>query len=141
MKTCPICGREFLPAVQTIYKVKANRKIYNCCGYTCWEEAKKRKKAGTLSTNTLTETTPVCYNSSGGERNMTESKTNTAIPKNRLKEYRDRARLTLQEVSILTGYDVTTICKHETSQRRMTEEAIEKYASLYKVKTHELFVL
>jgi transcriptional regulator with XRE-family HTH domain len=64
-----------------------------------------------------------------------------AIPKNRLKEYRDRARLTLQEVSLITGYDVTTICKHETAQRRLTEEAIEKYASLYKVKTHELFMI
>ena len=72
---------------------------------------------------------------------MTETRTNTTIPKNRLKEYRDRARLTLQEVSILTGYDVTTICKHETSQRRLTEEAIDKYAALYKVKTHELFIL
>lgn len=74
---------------------------------------------------------------------MTETNTNisAAIPKNRLKEYRDRARLTMQEVSILTGYDVTTICKHETSQRRLTEEAIDKYAALYKVKTHELFIL
>ena len=73
---------------------------------------------------------------------MTETNTNvsTAIPKNRLKEYRDRARLTMQEVSILTGYDVT-ICKHETSQRRLTEEAIDKYSALYKVKTHELFIL
>lgn len=141
MKTCPICGREFLPAPMTIYKVKTHRKTFNCCSYTCWEEAKKRKQAGTLSTNALTETTSMCYNGGGGENNVTETRTNTAIPKNRLKEYRDRARLTLQEVSILTGYDVTTICKHETSQRRLTEEAIDKYAALYKVKTHELFVL
>ena len=55
--------------------------------------------------------------------------------KNRLKEYRDRARLTLQEVSILTGYDITTISRHES------DEAMEKYAALYKVKTHELLDL
>lgn len=63
------------------------------------------------------------------------------IPKNRLREYRDRARLTLKEVSILTGFDTTTISKHESSDRRMTEEAINKYAALYKVETHELFEL
>ena len=74
---------------------------------------------------------------------MTETNTNvsTAIPKNRLKEYRDRARLTMQEVSNLAGDDVSTIWKHETSQRRLTEEASDKYAALYKVKTHELFIL
>lgn len=59
--------------------------------------------------------------------------------KNRLREYRNRARLTLQEVSILTGYDVTTISKQESGQRKLTDEAIDKYAALYKVKTHELF--
>lgn len=63
------------------------------------------------------------------------------IAKNRLRELRDRSRLTLQEVSILTGYDVTTISRHESSQRGLSEEAINKYAALYKVKTHELFEL
>lgn len=61
--------------------------------------------------------------------------------KNRLREYRDRARLTLQEVSMITGIDVTTISKHENGARVMTDDAIKKYASLYKVETHELFVL
>lgn len=60
---------------------------------------------------------------------------------NRLREYRDRSRLTLQEVSILTGIDATTISKHENGARALTEDAIKKYASLYKVETHELFVL
>lgn len=63
------------------------------------------------------------------------------IIKNRLKEYRDRARLTLQEVSILTGYDITTISRHESGQRGLSDEAMEKYAALYKVKTHELLDL
>lgn len=62
-------------------------------------------------------------------------------PKNRLQEYRNRSRLTLREVSILTGYDVSTISKHESGSRRLTEEAIDKYAALYKVKTYEIFDL
>lgn len=62
-------------------------------------------------------------------------------PKNRLREYRDRSRLTLHEVSILTGYDVSTISKHESGSRGLTEEAITKYANLYKVRTYEIFDL
>lgn len=66
---------------------------------------------------------------------------NNSAPKNRLKELRDRSRLTLQEVSILTGYSVPTISRHESGGRCLSEEAIIKYAALYKVNTHELFVL
>lgn len=61
------------------------------------------------------------------------------MTKNRLREYRDRARLTLQEVSKITDIDVTTISKHENGARALTNEAIIKYAQLYKVETHELF--
>ena len=63
------------------------------------------------------------------------------IVKNNLKSLRDRSRLTLEEVSILTGYDTTTISKHENFQRALTDEAIVKYSRLYKCMTHELFVL
>lgn len=62
------------------------------------------------------------------------------IQKNRLKELRDRSRLTLQEVSILTGFSVPAISRHENGSRSLSEEAILKYAALYKVNTHELFV-
>ena len=65
----------------------------------------------------------------------------TLAPENRLREYRDRSRLTLQEVSTLTGFDITTISRHESRERAMSEDAIIKYASLYKVQTHELFKL
>lgn len=64
-----------------------------------------------------------------------------SAPKNRLRELRDRSRLTLQEVSILTGFSVPTISRHESGGRALSEEAILKYASLYKVNTHELFVV
>lgn len=64
-----------------------------------------------------------------------------SAPRNRLKELRDRSRLTLQEVSILTGYSVPTISRHESGSRALSEEAIIKYAALYKVNTHELFMI
>ena len=58
---------------------------------------------------------------------------------NRLKELRDRSRLTLQEVSLITGYSVPAISRHESGGRGLNEEALVKYASLYKVRTYELF--
>lgn len=61
-------------------------------------------------------------------------------PNNRLRELRDRSRLTQQEVSVLTGYTVTAISRHENGSRGLSEDAIAKYAALYKVPTHQLFV-
>lgn len=66
-------------------------------------------------------------------------KNNSAQP-NRLKELRDRSRLTLEEVSMITGFAVPTISRHESGGRSLSEEAISKYASLYKVPTHQLFI-
>ncbi len=66
-------------------------------------------------------------------------KDNSAQP-NRLKELRDRSRLTLEEVSLVTGYAVPTISRHENGGRALSEEAVMKYAALYKVQTHELFL-
>lgn len=60
---------------------------------------------------------------------------------NNLRRFRDRSRLTLEEVSVLTGYDISTISSHESGRRGLSEEAIVKYAALYKVQTHELFKL
>lgn len=59
---------------------------------------------------------------------------------NRLKLLRDRSRLTLQEVSVLTGLSVPAISRHEAGTRSMSEEVIQKYAALYKVPTHQLFL-
>lgn len=63
-----------------------------------------------------------------------------SAPKNRLRELRDRSRLTLQEVSTITGLSMAAISRHESGSRSLSEEAIAKYASLYKVPTHQLFV-
>lgn len=65
---------------------------------------------------------------------------NNSAPKNRLRELRDRSRLTLEEVSILTGYSVPTISRHESGSRSLSEEAAQKYSALYKVPTHQLFM-
>ena len=64
---------------------------------------------------------------------------NSSAPKNRLREFRDRSRLTLDEVSTLTGFSVPTISRHESGGRSLSKEAIVKYAALYKVHTFELF--
>lgn len=60
---------------------------------------------------------------------------------NHLRELRDRSRLTLQEVSLLTGYNVSTVSRHESGDRTLSEDAVLKYAALYKVHTYELFDL
>lgn len=65
---------------------------------------------------------------------------NNSAPRNRLKELRDRSRLTLEEVSLITGYGVATISRHESGGRSLSEEAASKYAALYKVPTHQLFM-
>lgn len=65
---------------------------------------------------------------------------NNSAPENRLRELRDRSRLTLEEVSILTGFSVPTISRHENGSRSLSEEAAQKYAALYKVPTHQLFM-
>jgi transcriptional regulator with XRE-family HTH domain len=64
---------------------------------------------------------------------------NNSAPANRLRELRDRSRLTLQEVSVLTGFSVPTISRHESGGRSLSEEAIIKYSNLYKVHTYEIF--
>lgn len=63
-----------------------------------------------------------------------------SAPKNRLRELRDRSRLTLDEVSILTGFSPATISRHENGGRSLSEEAAQKYAALYKIPTHQLFM-
>ena len=66
---------------------------------------------------------------------------NKGSTRNRLRQFRERSRLSLTEVATLTGFDVSTISKHENGQRGLTPEAITKYAKLYKVESYELFYL
>lgn len=66
------------------------------------------------------------------ERNETQTP-------NRLKEQRERSRLTQKEVAKVTGFDLTTISKHE-SGRGLSKESIAAYSKLYKVESYELFL-
>lgn len=59
---------------------------------------------------------------------------------NRLKELRERRALTQHEVATLTSQDYTTICRHESGDRPLPREALEKYARLYSVTSLELIM-
>lgn len=61
------------------------------------------------------------------------------IPDNNLRELRERSRLTLEEVSKIVGYDASTISGHESGRRSLSDDAIVRYAKLYKVRTFEIF--
>lgn len=60
--------------------------------------------------------------------------------KNRLRALRDRSRLTQAEVAKLLDIDITTVNKHESGARVPEAETLQRYARLYKVETHELFL-
>ena len=61
-------------------------------------------------------------------------------PGNRLKEQRERSRLTQEEVAKLLDVSVATVSRHESSSRGLSADMIANYSALYKVPSHELFV-
>lgn len=40
----------------------------------------------------------------------------------------------------MVDMDPTYVSKHENMERPLTDEAVRKYARLYKVETHEIFI-
>lgn len=64
---------------------------------------------------------------------------NLAPRQNRLRELREKSRLTQKEVAKLLDVDHTTVNKHEAGTRGLTSGEIEKYAQVFKVQSHELF--
>ena len=51
MKTCPVCGKQFVPAGQHAYKIRKNGSDKKACSWSCvsnWrkqkEEIKKQRK-------------------------------------------------------------------------------------------------
>jgi len=62
------------------------------------------------------------------------------LPKNRLRELRDRSRLTQEEVARLLDYDHTTVSRHESGDRALDAEDIKKYSRLFKCESYELFL-
>ncbi len=59
---------------------------------------------------------------------------------NRLRFLREERKLTQEEVSKILGIDHTTVSKHETSSRSLSEDDIQAYAKLFKVNSHEIFI-
>ena len=61
--------------------------------------------------------------------------------KNRLREIRQSMNLTMEQVSSLTGYPVTTIHALETGKISLKdEERIATFSKTYHVEPYELFV-
>lgn len=61
--------------------------------------------------------------------------------KNRLRELRKRSKLTQMEVAKLLDLDLASISRHESGGRNLSPEMVKRYARLYKVETHELFLV
>jgi transcriptional regulator with XRE-family HTH domain len=58
---------------------------------------------------------------------------------NRLRELRIRSRLNQTEVATLLGVTPAVVSRHETGVKRLSHDAVIKYARLYKVWSYELF--
>lgn len=43
LTTCAVCGKRFVKAPLSIYKVIKNGKTKQCCSYTCYMKAKEGK--------------------------------------------------------------------------------------------------
>lgn len=68
-----------------------------------------------------------------------KEKTPTTPRSNRIKEQREKSRLTQRELALLMGIDFTTVSKHECGERGPTPEEIKKYAQVFKCQSYELF--
>ena len=62
------------------------------------------------------------------------------VRKNRVKFLRERSRLTQEELATLTNQALSTVCKHETHDRGLSDKAISAYARVFKIPTYQLFV-
>ena len=63
-----------------------------------------------------------------------------ATVNNRILELRKRSRLTQKEVAKLLDLSLSLVAKHEAGTRTITPDDIEKYSSLFKVQSYELFL-
>ena len=64
--------------------------------------------------------------------------TATARP-NRLRQLRERARLTQAEVAKLVDLTIPSVSRHESGAKPLTDAMLAKYAQVFKVPTHKLF--
>ena len=43
-KTCPICGKSFVLPVQNTYRMVVNKRVVDCCSYTCFRKLQKKEE-------------------------------------------------------------------------------------------------
>src|SRR3989442_15747620 len=60
--------------------------------------------------------------------------------KNRIRYFRERARLTQAEIATLLGTDETSVSRWENGSRSLTPQIIEKLSRLFKCQSWELLV-
>ncbi len=60
--------------------------------------------------------------------------------KNRIRYFRERARLTQGEIATLLGTDETSVSRWENGSRALTPQIIEKLSRLFKVESWELLM-
>lgn len=65
----------------------------------------------------------------------------TRPTKNRIRELRERSRLTQEELGVLIGCDFTTVSRHESGARALDADAILKYARVFKCESYEIFIV
>jgi hypothetical protein len=44
-KICAECGRQFIPAASSMYKLRIKDRVRHYCSYTCYTKAKNRKQS------------------------------------------------------------------------------------------------
>lgn len=59
---------------------------------------------------------------------------------NRIRELREAARLSQEELGTLVGVHFTTVARHERGNRSLTDDMVIKYARVFKCQTHEVFI-
>ena len=74
-----------------------------------------------------------------------DPKARRPMVENRLRYLRERGKrdgtmwLTLAEAAKCLDLAESTISRHENNERSLSEADVEKYAQLYKVRTHQIF--
>lgn len=64
--------------------------------------------------------------------------TTTTRP-NKIRQYRERAKLTQAELAKLVDLTIPSVSRHETGVKPLTDAMLAKYAAVFKVPTHKLF--
>ena len=62
------------------------------------------------------------------------------VDMNRIRYFRERARLTQAEVATILGTDETSVSRWENGSRALTPQIIEKLSRLFKCESWELFL-